>query len=70
MYYKGNDNVPERRMEERAILSQQYSLQIKREEEEMIEVAHKWAAQKQKVDKQREYLLENRLARPKYSFSY
>lgn len=36
MYYKGKDFPPERRMEERAILSQQYSLQIKREEEEMI----------------------------------
>jgi hypothetical protein len=70
MHYRGNESTPERRMEERAFLHQQYSLEIKREEEEMLELAHKWASKKQKVDKQREFLLENRLVKPKYSFSY
>jgi hypothetical protein len=53
MYYRGSESLQERRMEERAVLRQQYSLQIQREEVDMIKKAHEWAAEKEKVAKQR-----------------
>ena len=56
-------------MEERASLKMQYSLQIKREEEKLAHQAHQWSSQKEKIDKRREYLLERRLDRPRYSIS-
>lgn len=48
----------------------QLSLQMKREEVDMVQKAHEWAGQKEKVDRQREFLLENRLSRPEYSISF
>ena len=69
LLYKGTEDIPERRMEERASLKMQYSLQMKREEEKLAHQAHQWASQKEKIDKRREYLLERRLNKPRYSLS-
>ena len=40
MVYRGTESIHERRMEDRAIRKLNHSLQIKREEEQLVHKAH------------------------------